>query len=97
MTLGMGNVAKYLVPASQSCNPPTGACCLLSGTCQQLTAVNCQVQSGTFGGNAVSCTGFPCGPQGGCCDGGGNCTIHTQSDCVNVFGGTYAGNGVPCG
>jgi hypothetical protein len=40
----------------------TGACCLVSGLCQQLRESECAVSRGVYQGDQVSCTPSPCPP-----------------------------------
>ncbi|MDP7004763.1 MAG: GC-type dockerin domain-anchored protein, partial [Phycisphaerales bacterium] len=75
---------------------PQGACC--SGTsCTYGTEADCIASGGTYQGDYVSCTSYPCGgaPEGACCV-GENCSIMTQSDCGNA-GGSYQGDNTTCG
>ena len=78
-TLGTGGTARFLVPSGQACTQPTGACCLLTGTCQPMTAVNCQTQNGVYAGTGMSCTA-----AGGSVACRKSCT--QDSDCVAPFG-----------
>jgi hypothetical protein len=55
-------------PCSPLTCPPIGACCLPTAPCQIMTEADCTQMSGTYQGDATTCTSDPC-PSGGpeCC------------------------------
>jgi len=79
------------------CPPATGACCTTAG-CVVLTPTNCGFAGGVYLG-----AGTPCGPTtclivGACCLPDGSCLADVEERaCVKSMGGTWAGEGVPCG
>ncbi len=74
---------------------PQGACCI-GTSCTYGTQADCNASGGTYQGNNVLCSSYPCGgaPDGACCI-AGECSVMTQSDCGN-FGGSYQGDGSTC-
>ena len=63
---------------------PTGACCIPSGACNELTEADCVAQGGIYYGDGVtSCPPTsPCEIFGACCNPNtGTCGIHNQLDC----------------
>jgi hypothetical protein len=74
---------------------PEGACCI-GTSCTYVTEAACNASGGTYQGDYVSCTSYPCGgaPEGACCI-VGECSVMTQSSCSN-FGGSYQGDGSTC-
>ncbi|MBT4524293.1 MAG: hypothetical protein HOI88_08695 [Phycisphaerae bacterium] len=74
---------------------PSGACCV-GTSCTYGTAAACSTIGGTYQGDFVSCTSYPCGgaPTGACCV-AENCTVETQSAC-GTAGGSYLGDGSAC-
>ena len=75
---------------------PSGACCI--GTnCTYGTEADCNASGGSYQGDLVSCTSYPCGdaPEGACCV-GENCSIMTQASCGSS-GGSYQGDNTTCG
>lgn len=78
--------------------PPaaSGACCFSNGSCQVLTSANCGSMSGTYQGDATSCSPNPCPqPMGACCFADGSCQVLGQNDCVTASG-TYQGDDTDC-
>jgi spore coat protein A len=80
--------------------PPagSGACCLTNGDCVILSAANCAAQSGTYQGDATTCSPNPC-PQppalGACCFSNGTCVVTNPTDCA-ALGGFYEGDDTSC-
>ncbi len=74
---------------------PTGACCLLSGTCVGATAAGCAAQGGVYQGDAQPCAGTVCPQQGSCCDPGGCCSVTLEVNCPPPHLWTAAGACVP--
>jgi len=74
---------------------PSGACCV-GTSCTYGTEADCEETGGTYQGDYVSCTTYPCGgaPEGACCI-ASKCSVMTASDCSN-FGGSYQGDGSSC-
>jgi hypothetical protein len=68
---------------------PTGACCI-ANVCSTATQAAC---TGTYQGNATTCTPDPCAPPvtGACCI-NNVCSVTTQAGCA----GTYQNNGTTC-
>jgi FtsP/CotA-like multicopper oxidase with cupredoxin domain len=74
---------------------PVGACCTGS-TCQAVTAVQCGLLGGSFGGVGTSCSPNPCNdPLGACCLGSGGCSDGTESACA-AAGGVFQSEGSSC-
>ena len=71
-----------------------GACCFTTGTCQMLSAVECQTAGGSFFGGDCAVTVCPIPVYGACCV-GGVCNVVTPGVCQGA-GGTYYGNGTIC-
>jgi hypothetical protein len=84
------------------CNPgpPPGACCYLDGNgaylCTQVSLPDCMaLQSSTFHGAGVPCSGLTCTPPvGGCCI-EGVCVLVTRAEC-DAQGNQFFGEGQPC-
>jgi spore coat protein A len=77
--------------------PPSsvGACCLPTG-CQVNSQTQCVAQGGTYLGDGVPCSPYPCPePLGACCFTNGTCQSLTSAACAQA-GGTYQGAGVAC-
>ena len=74
---------------------PEGACCV-GTSCTYGTAADCSAMGGSYQGDFVSCTSFPCGgaPEGACCQ-GEFCSIMTQASCGSE-GGSYQGDNTVC-
>ena len=74
---------------------PQGACCI-GTSCTYGTEADCNASGGSYQGDYVSCTSYPCGgaPEGACCI-AGKCSVMTESDC-SALGGSYLGNGTSC-
>ncbi len=101
-----GSYAGDGVPCEDT-TPVVGACCIgqADGTviCIETAECDCDAQSGLFYPNA-SCSQVPCqepDPVGCCCfmKPGSSywlLSVMTQLDCVNVYGGYYAGDGTEC-
>ena len=61
---------------------PTGACCVLAGTCTVTTQAAC---SDTWSSGAV-CTPNPCQqPTGSCCAADGTCAVAVQTACTGTW------------
>ena len=78
--------------------PPatTGACCLISGSCQILTSTQCAAAGGTYQGNGTTCSPNPCPqPSGACCLVGGTCMVMTAAQC-QALNGYFSGSGSTC-
>lgn len=75
---------------------PIGACCLTSGSCQEVTQTTCTGLGGQYQGDLTTCLPNPCPqPTGACCFANGTCQVLTQTDCTGQ-GGTYQGSGTVC-
>ncbi len=80
------------------CNGPTpsGACCLVDGTCVEVTEANCLAMGGTYSGDDTECAQVTCPqPAGACCLDDGSCVQVTEEDCL-AMGGTYSGDLTLC-
>jgi hypothetical protein len=64
----------------------TGACCLASGACLDITASMCIAQSGAYGGDHSTCAATPCPQPGACCLPGGRCLVMLEPACTAVSG-----------
>jgi hypothetical protein len=75
---------------------PSGACCI-GQSCTYGTEADCSSIGGTYQGDYVSCTSYPCGgaPEGACCV-GESCSTMTQAACGSA-GGSYQGDSTTCG
>lgn len=91
--------------ASITCDPLVGACCTTAPlACTNSTEGACLISGGTWLGsigNGFDCNvGDPCNLQGlgACCTSDVTCWFEqkTQSDCVNIIGGTWKGLGTDC-
>ena len=73
-----------------------GACCFPDGSCQFVTAAECQTRNGVWLGPGGVCESNPCPqPTGNCCDHvTGLCSIVTEAACT-ASGFTWFGTG-PC-
>jgi subtilisin family serine protease len=80
------------------CTPPTGACCYGDGSCFEITADDCNLSGGVYGGDFSTCGSVFCPTAtGACCYSDGNCNDGlSESDCFNS-GGNYQGDGTSCG
>ena len=77
-------------PGAISLTDATGACCLVDGTCGQMSQGDCHAFGGSYHGDGTICSQIECGgsPVGACCLGDGSCLHKTQVSCQSV-GGTY--------
>ena len=75
---------------------PSGACCI-GTSCTYGTEADCNASGGSYQGDYVSCTSYPCGgaPEGACCV-GETCSTMTQAACGSS-GGSYQGDNTTCG
>lgn len=71
---------------------PTGACCLPSGFCQELTSGQCATQFGDYEGDGSTCGGPTCGA---CCFAGNACNFGSPNLCASAAG-TFVGSGSSC-
>ncbi len=89
-----------ICPTGEVVDPPCalGACCLLSGQCQEgIFAFECAASSGAFTpGGLCANVSLTCAARGACCVfGNEQCQIKTQAECATAMG-VYSGDGVPC-
>ena len=84
------------------CPPPTGACCLLSGTCTETNQENCEQElCGFYQGDGSQCDElvFDCPIvaviPGACCMPDGKCGETFECDCASR-GGVWQGNFSKC-
>jgi hypothetical protein len=71
-------------------NPVTGACCLMSGNCEDTTPTLCALSLGTFEGFGTVCATFQC-PQreGACCYADYTCAMTLQAACTGTWLGAF--------
>src|SRR5262249_13097135 len=62
-----GLVAALILLAPASAQTPTGACCLLDGTCVVATQADCAAQHGIYRGDNSACSAVRCVARGACC------------------------------
>jgi hypothetical protein len=75
-----------------TCPQPEGACCLVDGTCVEVTEADCLAQGGTYQGDSTLCANVTCPPvAGACCLSDGSCVQVSEADCLTQ-GGTYQGD-----
>jgi hypothetical protein len=80
------------------CTPPPaiGSCCLVDGTCVEVTQQECFDIGGTYNGDGSACSGVTCPPvAGACCLPDGSCVQVSADDCA-AAGGNYGGDGSLC-
>ena len=70
---------------------PSGACCVTSGSCSTVSAVQCAAAGSSYLGNGTTCAPNPC-PQPGACCFGQCCLVKPAAECQ----GAYQGNGSAC-
>ena len=76
----------------------TGACCIPTGSCSELSEVECTTVGGVYQGNGTTCGEVNCPLPGACCqnDGGREfCSVTPASRCGSL-GGDFKGDGTPC-
>ena len=82
---------------SCSPNPCLQACCFDDGSCQQMSALDCWINSGIAQGFGTDCSPNPCPQPGACCFADGSCTMSTLIDPGDCGpDGTYQGDGTVC-
>jgi hypothetical protein len=88
----LGDLAELLSQYGDDCNwpLPTGACCMPSGACWQLSEPNCRCLGGVFQGVATTCTA-----RAACCLDDGSC-IMVDPLCCDEQGGQTQGPGTMC-
>jgi hypothetical protein len=75
---------------------PTGACCLVDGTCDSTKNVlTCGAVGGVYRGDASPCSTANCPPTGACCRATGTCRAITGVACA-AQGGVYRGDSTCC-
>lgn len=94
----LGMSGDFVIRAVIECPNPTGACCLVDGSCQdEVTEASCIANGGTYQGDAITCAQSSC-PQsnGACCiPFTGGCLDLSQSDC-GIVEGIWQGGGTDC-
>jgi len=100
-------IGGAFVPEAANCaggvcatHHPTGACCFLDGTCDELTEDSCGLVGGfwTQGGEPCSvpaCDAAPDIPTGACCTGAGGCAVKREAQC-EAEEGQYLGDDEAC-
>lgn len=74
------------------CPQPPGACCLVDGSCVEVTEEECDAMGGMFNGDGVTCMQVTCvQPDGACCLADGSCVELTEEECDDM-GGMYNGD-----
>jgi hypothetical protein len=99
ITAEQGSFGPYLMVVNAvRCLPesPLGACCFPEGSCDMLTATDCEIAGGTWSGANAECQGDynsngiddACeNPEiGACCLPDGNCQNLTYTDCISIGG-----------
>ena len=74
---------------------PTGACCLISGSCDITSAAACAELSGTYHGDDSNCAQANCPQPAACCFDDGSCATMIASACADS-GGAHQGSGTNC-
>jgi hypothetical protein len=74
---------------------PSGACCLSSGACSDLTEGQCSMQGGVFQGAGTTCATSPCPQPGACCFTSGGCMVMSLAECA-ATGGVFGGSATTC-
>ncbi len=93
--IGQGTVINVGDTSTRRPIPPvvtTGACCDEFNDCTITTEAGC---SGAFQGVGTVCDPNPCGGVTGACCIVGECSIHTEADCI-AASGYYFGDGTDC-
>ncbi len=81
---------------SIECPQPPGACCLLDGTCVEVTEEDCAALGGTYNGDLTTCDQVDCiQPDGACCLPDGTCMDVTEEGC-DLQGGVFQGDFTTC-
>lgn len=81
------------------CCEPTEACCLMDGSCQELTPKECLAAFGSPQGRGTTCAGVECPQTGACCLPDGSCVDDgLAEDCTALNGAFFPGANcpVPC-
>jgi hypothetical protein len=73
----------------------SGACCLASGACLEVTQAQCTNQGGAYAGDNTLCSTTPCPQPGACCFSDQSCVLLSESQCTTA-GGTFSGSGTNC-
>src|SRR6185295_13561152 len=76
-------------------DPTPGACCLSSGSCQEVSQAGCIGQGGVFNGVATTCAATSCPQPAACCFVDGTCGVMLASACA-AQGGTFNGAAPTC-
>ena len=74
---------------------PTGACCLPSGSCADVSQLDCDDQSGIFQGEGTDCFAIECPIPGACCLDADTC-MEMLPDACEQLGGTFRGPTTAC-
>ncbi len=78
------------------CEPATGACCFVDGTCTVNTIEECNTLGGAYQGDDTVCDPNPCPqPAMACCYPDGHCEFILAADC-EALGGVPQGFGTVC-
>ena len=74
---------------------PVGACCLVTGNCEEISAAGCTELGGDYQGDKTLCENANCPAFGACCFVDGSCGEMFQTDCVSQ-GGSFQGDASNC-
>ena len=74
---------------------PTGACCMMDGSCDVISEPACAEYSGTYHGDDSSCAQANCPQLASCCFDDGSCANMIPSVCADN-GGASQGSGTNC-
>jgi hypothetical protein len=98
----------FLIANSESeAQIPSGACCLPSDECVNITSAECSLSGGSYQGDGILCIG-PCSPTptptppastGACCfpEGFGRiCSVEGEEECNSIDGAIFQGLGTEC-
>ena len=95
----LGNGGEFIGDPScepETCIPPVGACCLLSGSCVITVEESCVSNGHSYLGDDTQCDPDPCPtPTGACCLPNETCVVLAQIPC-ETNGWSYIGNGIVC-
>lgn len=72
------------------CEPASGACCHVDGSCDDTSEDACLIAGGAWQGDGTDCGSTECPqPQGACClEASGNC-VDSEADVCAAFGGVW--------
>ena len=98
-SVGLGTKLSFSLPGCPAgggeCNAVvTGSCCLVDGSCVEVTAADCIAIGGLYSGDGTLCVDAHCPqPTGACCLSNGSCVEVTEEDCGaqhGIFNGDFS-------